>query len=381
MKKKLIYISFSRFPSKTANSIQVYNVCQAIANHDIEVVLLAPKFYDLDTTDIIHKYYSNISNNIQIEHLPFPNIYFKTFIYAYYVTKSIIKHKPDYVYGRYIFGCLIAAILKIDTIIELHTTVWKSPFKRERLYYHIARKMSYIKSIVVISHSLKQLAINHCKSVKNKIVVLHDAACDDNKISNSNNLHTDWKGRNDSLQVGYFGHLYGGRGIEIIIELSKRLSDMDFHVFGGNDVDVKKYSSVCYNKNINFYGFIKPSNVKLCMSYCDILLAPYQKKVNVLGDENSDTSEYMSPLKIFEYMSSKKTIVSSKLPVLEEVLNKYNCLLIKNYESVDEWVLSLISLRDKDLRDNLAEKAYEDFVKNYTYYSRGESIISIFANV
>ena len=41
------------------------------------------------------------------------------------------------------------------------------------------------------------------------------------------------------------------------------------------------------------------------MKEMDILLCPYQKQV-YLKDQKTSTSSIMSPLKIFEYMSTKK---------------------------------------------------------------------------
>ena len=46
-----------------------------------------------------------------------------------------------------------------------------------------------------------------------------------------------------------------------------------------------------------------------------ILLAPYQKDTIVPG--GAITSDWMSPLKIFEYMSSKRPLISSNLEVLK----------------------------------------------------------------
>ena len=40
-------------------------------------------------------------------------------------------------------------------------------------------------------------------------------------------------GEQNSLKVGYVGHLYKGRGIETIIECAKQLSNVTFHLVGG----------------------------------------------------------------------------------------------------------------------------------------------------
>ena len=40
--------------------------------------------------------------------------------------------------------------------------------------------------------------------------------------------------------LGYFGHLYKGRGIEIIVEIAKKMPKNLFLIFGGNDSDINR---------------------------------------------------------------------------------------------------------------------------------------------
>ena len=44
----------------------------------------------------------------------------------------------------------------------------------------------------------------------------------------------------DKLKVGYVGHLYKGKGIEIIAAIADKVKDdVEFHVIGGNEKDTK----------------------------------------------------------------------------------------------------------------------------------------------
>ncbi|MCD8568755.1 MAG: glycosyltransferase [Geovibrio sp.] len=82
----------------------------------------------------------------------------------------------------------------------------------------------------------------------------------------------------------------------------------------------------------------------------------------------------MSPLKIFEYMASKKPIICSDLPVLREVLNENNSILVQ-CDSTGEWVEAISRLKDEQLRGKLAAKAYDDFSEHYTWLKRAESVL------
>lgn len=95
----------------------------------------------------------------------------------------------------------------------------------------------------------------------------------------------------------------------------------------------------------------------------------------VLTNANDDTNMCMSPLKIFEYMVSKKPIVASDLPVIHEILNETNAMLV-NPDDPDEWVDAINELRDEKCREKLAEKAYIDFSNSYTWKQRTELVLS-----
>ena len=61
------------------------------------------------------------------------------------------------------------------------------------------------------------------------------------------------------------------------------------------------------------------------------------RKVSILRNSDSDTGKFMSPLKIFEYMSHKKAIIASDLPVIREVLNERNSVLVKS-DDINLWI-------------------------------------------
>ena len=69
---KIVYISNSIIPSRTANSIHVMKMCQAFADNGHEVVLLAPdryKEYEEDIDDV-YEYYG-VRKNFEIRKLPY----------------------------------------------------------------------------------------------------------------------------------------------------------------------------------------------------------------------------------------------------------------------------------------------------------------------
>ena len=88
------------------------------------------------------------------------------------------------------------------------------------------------------------------------------------------------------------------------------MTQIDFHIIGGNDEDLaywkKRYKNL---NNIVFYGFKQQKELKKFRQSSDILIAPYMNKVSISGGKG-DTSKWMSPLKVFEYMAAKNPLLS-----------------------------------------------------------------------
>src|SRR5690606_30569278 len=65
-----------------------------------------------------------------------------------------------------------------------------------------------------------------------------------------------WPGRDESLQVGYVGHLYSGRGVEVVIQMAEQTPDIDYHLIGGTDPDNAYWRSATPLSNVHFHGFL-----------------------------------------------------------------------------------------------------------------------------
>ena len=372
---KILYISKSILPSKTANSIHVMKMCQAFADNGNEVILLAPDIkekdvYEKDVIDIYEFY--GVKKNFEIKKLWHPNFkigaLFYTLCIFFYL---LVNTKFNLVYGRFLHGCFIAALLKKAVIFETHNPIHNFKDHRIKVFNKLI-KNKYFKKLVVISSTLKNSYLDKGYLNKDKILVAHDGADNVEDFNSKISL----LGNKNTLKIGYVGHLYKGRGIELIIECAKQIKDLTFHIVGGmrNDIDHwQKYSKNLNVSNIYFYGFVPPKTVANYQNSFDIVLAPYTNKVSVFGN-TGDTSKYMSPLKIFEYMSFKKPIIASDLPVLREVLSEKNSILVQP-ENIKNWVLAINRLRNQEDRKIIAENALKDF-KFYTWKSRAYKVIN-----
>lgn len=371
---KIVYASNSFIPSKAANSVHVMKMCNAFAKlgHDVTLITNGKeKSNETENSDVFSYY--GVDESFKI--IEIPDVSFKNRGIVHGINKfnALKKMKPDLVYGRTVVPCALASLNGFKTVYEAHSPL-SSSGTVARLFYALMSTSSHYKQLVVISDALKE---RYTGKQKVKILVAHDAASEadiEKKI--------ELKGRADARKVGYVGHLYKGRGIDIMIECAKRTPKVDYHIVGGSETDIqywKSYSEELGLINIFFHGHVSPSDAQIYRNSVDILTAPYQKEVSVYGGKGN-TVEWMSPLKIFEYMASKKPIICSDLPVLREVLSNENSFLV-NCDSVDEWVDAIDKLADVSLREKIAGKAYQDFITNYTWQKRAETILNSIVSV
>jgi glycosyltransferase involved in cell wall biosynthesis len=156
--------------------------------------------------------------------------------------------------------------------------------------------------------------------------------------------------------------------------MAEKLPEVQFHIIGGREQDVSYYKSQAASKNIVFYGYVSQVEAQNYAHQCDVLLAPYQKDITIEG-RICKAADYMSPLKIFEYMSHGKAILCSDFPVLREVLNK-DCAMLLPWDSPDSWCLAMKTLlRDPLLMKRLGDKVLAKFVSQYTWEKRAESVL------
>lgn len=363
---KIVYLSGSLIPSRLANSIQTMKMCQAFAKNGHEVVLLAPDLSNCEP-DILDIYqFYGVEAVFRVDKLKWFPIKGASYYYAILSALKAKNLKPDLVYGRFISGCFFCAMMGLPVITEFHSSIDEFGKISKWMLFRLIRKKE-LKRAVVISEALKHHYQEILGISDERILVAHDGA------DNPKNYSKITFSESNRMQIGYIGHLYPGKGMEIVSELSKTCPFADFHVIGGNDSDIAYWKGKTPNlNNLFFHGFLPPSQLDAYRQSFDILLAPYQKKVMILGV--CDVAQWMSPLKIFEYMAAKKAIIASDLPVLREVLNESNAILI-DPEDINGWTETIKRLQNTNLREKLANKAYEDFISKHTWAQRARIVI------
>jgi len=255
-KMRILYTADSIIPSRAASSIHVMKMCHALSLNGHGVTLLVPSrrgTYEPGVQDIFSYY--GIQETFSLVRCRYPGAGIGPIftllapLYAVEIALRLKRLRPDMVYGRSILGCTVSALCGYETIFELHAPIWELGVVRQFLF-RVLKRSRHLKKLVVISGNLKAMFATTGHLPADAIQVAHDGA--DEVIDFA--PVSEWPGRSNALQVGYFGHLYPGRGIETVIRLAESFPDMDFHLFGGEK------ESIAYWKNrVQLpFGFCRP---------------------------------------------------------------------------------------------------------------------------
>lgn len=369
---RVVYIAQSLIPSRTANSIHVMNICACFADMGYDVTLLCPEYPTDMSNEEVFKFYG-VGEKFEIKKLSFPKTKGKTVLFSLAIFRMLKRIKPDYVVGRFVNGCYLSTFLNIPTTFDTHGPIWENGKLSTYLFKSMIVRKSF-RRLTFNSQALKDIYVDSGlldKVDPGKLIVANNGA----HVYNLENKAELGK-QGGRLKVGYFGHLYPGRGVEVILELAEKFQQMDFYVFGGEDRDIAYWKNQLSLDNLYFQGFVPFAEVYKYRQACDILLAPYQKNVATAGGRG-DQSRYMNPIKYLEYMSSRKAIIVSDLPSAREVLDKDSCVFV-HYNDIDAWSNALTSLENNpDKRFALGANAYQKFLANYTWMARAKKLIDI----
>jgi glycosyltransferase involved in cell wall biosynthesis len=291
--------------------------------------------------------------------------------------RSIVQDaRPDVVFARNLLG-LLWVDRSIPVVFESH----RPPEDRLRRQLERWILRGRLRRLVVISGALAERYERAAPALARMVLVAHDAADDPFEHGTPQpalERATDAEEQRPRLRVGHVGHLYEGRGAELLLDVAERLPDVEFHFVGGAAEDVERIRRTVADRgmgNVVLHGHRPPSELASWYASFDVLVAPYQRRVTVRG--GGDTSAFMSPMKLFEYLSWGAAIVFSDLPVIHEVLQHERDALLVEPDDVDAWVRSIERFRDEPgLAQRLGAAARQQFLAEHTWDHRARRVLA-----
>jgi glycosyltransferase involved in cell wall biosynthesis len=176
--------------------------------------------------------------------------------------------------------------------------------------------------------------------------------------------------------IGYAGHLYPWKGLDVLLGALQRLPDAQGLIVGGLDGEpdlarVRALAEQLAPGRVVFTGQVDPPRVPALLRDADVLVLP--------NPPNRTSAAYTSPLKLFEYMAAGRPIVASDLPSLREVLRPDdNAVLFEagNPEALAAGIARVLG--DAGLASRLAARAREDVIE-WTWDRRAERLETLLA--
>jgi glycosyltransferase involved in cell wall biosynthesis len=190
---------------------------------------------------------------------------------------------------------------------------------------------------------------------------------------------TDHNDRTTPFTIGYAGHLYPWKGVELIVEAVMALPDSQALIVGGHErePDLARIRQLATQldcaSRVTLTGPVPPADVAARLRQADVLVLP--------NPRSAISSEFTSPLKLFEYMAADRPIVASDLPAFREILRDGENALLVEPGNPQALVAGLTRIRDdRALGARLARQARDD-VRKFTWARRAERLEALFRDV
>ncbi len=379
---KIALIAPTYLPARRANTIQVMKMAQALTALGHELLLLVPGKQPAEcpaSWDVLAHHYG-IIQRFEIEWLT-TNPRLRSYDYGLNAIQRAKQWDAGLIYTRLPQAAALSSFLGISTVYEIHDLPHGilGPWLLTRFI-----KGRGAQALVMITSALREALASKIAPPKSLPFVVAPDGVD---LARYQNLPSPAEARQSlpsafhlhptAFVAGYTGHLYPGRGADLILKIAAQLPEVKFLLVGGETNDVERARAQAKSRkleNITLTGFVPNSILPHYQAACDILLMPYQKQVS--ASSGGDIANFLSPMKLFEYLACGRLILSSDLPVLQEVLNGENAVLLPS-DHPEPWVAAIEDLRaNPEKGSQLAAQAKRD-AQRYSWETRAQKILSL----
>ncbi len=372
---KIGCITSFRIPSKAANSIQVMKVGQALSQLGHEVILFTPGNVHTPWKELAALY--GLSLPFEVIWLPdYPAL--KRYDFAVNAVRQAGRRKADLIYTWLPQAGLLGSLLGFPVVLEIHDR------PTGRLGVWLLRRIIQSggeKRFAVITRALERALRQEFRlALKGEEVIIAPNGVD---LQRFEQLPPPSEARRQlnlpqELTAVYSGHLYSGRGMDLLFGLAERFPNIHFLWVGGQPDAVESYREITRMKglrNVTLTGFVENQRLPLYQAAGEILLMPYERQIAGSGGGNS--ADICSPMKMFEYLACGRAILTSDLAVLHEVLNETNAVFCPP-QDLEGWSAALSVLINDPPRMEMLGKNARQTAREYSWLARQEKILAGF---
>jgi len=378
---RIALITNSRIPSLTANSIQAMKVAQTLMQLGHDIKMFAPNEAPIiDHQSLLTHYGLRLAPELVL----LPSISrLKRLDFIVHAQRAAKKFGAELIYTWLPQSAALGAWMGYPVVLEMHAdnsgklgVWWMRQFWKQKT----PKVMT-----VTTSALIKALERSTNFQFKDEALLLAPNGVELEKYAG---LPSPVEARRqlnlqERLTVGFTGHIYPGRGADLLFELAKQMPAVNFLWVGGTPelVDLwKNKLTEAGMSNVTMTGFVKHEAIPLYQAAADVLLMPYSRSIE--ASSGQDIAEVINPMKMFEYMAAGRGIVSADLPSIREVLNEGNAVLVEPGDfgkpalsNVEVWKAAIESILADEMRRLALGKQARLDVEQLTWVKREERVM------
>ena len=325
---KLLYVSDATLFSESANSIQIFQVSQSLTKY-FDVTLVTESLEVGRREESLESFYG------------FRPLFRLSFFWrggylikAIQILLRVLFCRYDVVVSRNPIYVFLFSLLRKQIIYECHQNPVTTGVKFSRILKSL-NVLNFANVSVICINNYGKLQMQSEYLLQRAPYVLHDAV-DARRFFLRKPFKQFLQERKGRLSCAYIGSFNTGKGVELITEFAAMLPSVNFHLYGG---PATKIDALDLPSNVFYEGFVEHASIPETIARHGILLVPYSAKVFSRGDYSNITN-WMSPLKIFEYCSQERVIIASDISAVREILTDgENALLVA--PTADKWVAAI----------------------------------------
>lgn len=324
---RIAYVANVRIPTEKAHGLQIMEMCRAFARAGHVTRLFVPKRRNPSAGSPWERYGMRPEFEIVevpiVDFIPYDRwlgraaLWLNMLQFRVRAAARVRAYAPDVVYARDPWYAGLAPCARYvyeahdfpARVTALHRSAWASAAR-----------------IVAVTEGLRR-AFVEAGVEEGKLVAAHDGA--DAATFDAPETKAEARAKLGLPAEGfiavYTGHLYPYKGADDLLEACAHLRPATRALFVGGRPDdlarLKMRAEVLGARNAVFVGPVPHAEVPLYLRAADAAVLPTRAS-------DRHAAEFLSPLKLFEYLAAGKAIVATATPSAREVLDGRSAVLV-----------------------------------------------------
>ncbi len=394
---RLLYVANIRLPTEKAHGLQIVQNCEAFADAGAQVALWTARRINTRELRGVRDVWAHygVRQNFALRRLPcldliplapdrvdrLAKLLFLIQLWTFTLAALVgaVFAPADMIYSRDEFVLLALSLVqpKRKLAYEAHTlaqgrggrTLQRRVVRRVGHVFALTRKLA--DDLIAIGADADHVHVAHDGIRRERFAGVPDQAEARRQIG--------WP--DDAFIVGYVGRLQTmavDKGVGTLVEALAKVGNVSLALVGGPDAMAEDFRQHWIDLGQDrarflYAGQVPPERVPLYLSAFDACAMPFPWTVHF--------AYYASPIKLFEYMASRRALVASNLPSIAEVVADGDSALLTPPSDADALADAIRRLRDDPaLRQRLADRAYQLVMESYTWEARAKAILSVMSD-